>query len=122
MKKVWILEGFISVNKINEDLDEWNELLQLATKREQIETCLEMIEIFENKLDANPNGYWLAYQGSTSYKQFCHFARSTMRNLRKDRMTWRVVEGLIEETAKTWQDYRTLKENVGVMKYLWATL
>ena len=122
MKKVWILEGFISKEKMEKSLKDLYDLEKKATTKDQIDSCLEMIDLYEKKLHENPDGYWLAYQGKTNYKYFCDEAHSTMRNLRKDKMKWRVIEGSIRDDAKTWCGYEVVKENAGVMKYLWATL
>lgn len=122
MKKVWILEGFISREKMEKNIDDLYDLKRKATSKEQIDACFEMIDIQERKLFENPKGYWLPYQGKTNYKHFCDEAHSTMRNLRKDGMKWRVIEGSIQDDAKTWCGYKVVRENNGVMKYLWATL
>ena len=122
MKKVWILEGFIDREKMEKSLNDLYDLEKKATTKDQIDSCLEMINIYEKKLHENPNGYWLAYQGKTIYKQFCDCSRQTLHNLCKDIAKWRVVEGSIEDGSKTWVGYKFVKENVGVMKYLWATL
>lgn len=122
MKKVWILEGFIS----REELDkQYEELLDLkADAKTAIEKAAmkEMTKIYKRSIEKHPEGYWLAYQGKTTYKQFCYDAKQTLRNMRKQKMSWRVVEGSISDEATTWTGYKFVKENSGVMKYLWATL
>ena len=107
---------------MEKDLQELYDMKEKAETTEQIDTCQEMIDIYQKKMDKNPEGYWLAYQGKTNYKQFCYCAHETLQNMRKQKMQWRVVEGAIEDKAQTWAGYETIKENTGVMKYLWATL
>lgn len=122
MKKVWILEGFISKEAMENELKSLYEMKTKAKLPEQIDACDELIRFCIDRIDKNPEGRWLGYQGKTNYKEFCYCAHETLRNMKKERMKWRVVEAFIKDSASTWAGYETIRENVGVMKYLWATL
>lgn len=122
MKKVWVLEGLVTKQQMEEDLKSFQDMRTKATTKIEIESCDTMIRLQEYRIDKYPEGRWLAYQGKTNYKQFCYDSKQTLRNMKKHNMQWRVVEGAIQDNATTWVGYKITKENEGVMKYLWATL
>ena len=122
MKKVWILEGFATREMMDKEMEELlKEIADVQTEVEKV-AAKEIIKIHENAIRKYPEGRWAAYQGKTNYKQFCECAHETLRNMKKKNMQWRVIEGQIEDDAKYWVGYEPVKENPGVMRYLWATL
>ena len=124
MTKIWVLEGFISKEIMEKSLNELYEMKANQTDEKLIKACDEAISAYKKRMDKNPDGYWLGYDGKIVYKHFCEEAKGTLRNMKDKKMKWRVVEGeLIGETAKYWlNNYKPVKINEGVMKYLWATL
>lgn len=122
MKKVWILEGFVSREHMEKELGGIVEMISKAKTKEEVDAVLEMEGMYKKVIEKNPEGHWTAWQGKTNYKQFCDCAKETLRNMRKEKMQWRVIEGAIEDEASTWVGYKIVKENNGVMRYLWATL
>ena len=122
MKKVWILEGFISEEMIKKTIEELEKDSLLAETDEQKDAYFEVISAYKKRADKNPHGYWLPYDGKIKYKEFCYCAHETLRNMKKEGMKWRVVEAFIKDDASTCAGYETIRENAGVMKYLWATL
>lgn len=121
MKKVWILERFISPEECKKSLDDLYAAREAnAEKPELAKVCDEMITAYKKRMDANPDGYWLGYDGKIIYRDFCYCAKQTMRNLAGSK--FRVVEGEIEDNAKYWLGYKIVKENPGVLRYLYKTL
>lgn len=108
MKKVWILEGFITPELMKQWLDDDKKLLE--TKKR-----------LRRAIEQYPDGYWSGYQGNVIYRQFCEVAREMLRNM-KNRMKFRVVTAEIEDNAKYWTEYRNPVENAEVLRYLMATL
>lgn len=122
MKKIWILEGYITRERMIESVKEAEEMLKNVAP-EHVETAREMLAAQKKSLAENPEGYWLAYQGRTNYNVFCNDSRQTMRNLKERKMKWRVLKAEISETAKYWPgQYVNGIENDGVMRYLYATM
>lgn len=121
MKKVWILERYISTEEMQSSL---NELLAIREANEgnaeAQATVDDMIEAYQKRMAANPDGYWLGYQGKTIYQQFVSCARETMRNLKGSQ--FRVLKAEIEDSAMMWPGYVNGVENEGVLKYLLATM
>lgn len=122
MKKVWILEGFISKESMIESLNQILEMKESADTEDGIKACNEVETVYRNQIARYPEGHWLGYQGKVIYSQFCECAKETLRNMRNQNMRWRVVEATIEDHAKYWTGYKVVKENSGVLKYLLATL
>lgn len=122
MKKIWILEGYITRERMIESVKEAEETLKNVAP-EHVETAREMLAAQKKRLAENPEGYWFAYQGRTNYNVFCNDSRQTMRNLKERKMKWRVLKAEISETAKYWPgQYVNGIENDGVMRYLYATM
>ena len=117
--KCWILEGFVTREKMIENI----EMIKGLEAKDDVqrEAKEQVLDANIKRLEENPNGYWLGYQGKTRYYQFCDCAKETLRNM-KDKMTFRVVEAEIDDKSKTWIGYKVIKENPGVMKFLMATL
>lgn len=124
MKKIWILEGYITRERLEECLEEAKAMkAKLPENSEHIETANELIRIHENSIEKYPNGYWLGYQGKINYNDFCYEAKRTMKNLKDRKMKWRVLKAEIPEDAKYWvNQYVNGIENDGVLRYLYATM
>lgn len=121
MKKVWVLERFIDPQECKKSLDDLYKMREAnADDAERVKTCDEVISCYEKRMTANPDGYWLGYEGKIVYRDFCYCAKRTMRNLAGS--TFRVVEAEIASDAKTWLGYKVVKENAGVLRYLYATM
>lgn len=121
MKKVWILEGFISREHMDKELNDLYEMRNKASNDNELKVCDEMISLYSKSITKNPNGHWLGYQGKSIYRQFCDCAKQTLRYSKDVAEKWRVVEAEIQDDANTWIGYKVIKENPGVMRYLWAT-
>ena len=123
MKKVWILEKYITADGMRNVLGDLSELYESAKEsgdEKQIAMAEEMIQKYNDKMEQNPNGYWSGIEGKSIYREFCEVAKATIRRADKD-MKFRVVEGVIEDNAKYWVKYKFVKENEGVLRYLMAT-
>jgi len=123
MKKVWILEKYITVEEMERtlsDLEQGYEVNKDKFTEEQIVIMESTLEAYRKKIKENPNGYWSGTEGKTIYKQFCERAKDAIR--RHDKGTkFRVVEGEIQDDAQYWTGYKFVKENEGVLRYLMAT-
>lgn len=123
MKKVWILEKYVTVEEMYKSLEQSNELyasVKESGTKEQIAMVEEMIQKQNDKMEQNPNGYWSGWEGKSIYRQFCDVAKAAIR--RADKGTqFRVVEGEVQDDAKFWTGYKFVKENEGVFRYLMAT-
>ena len=123
MKKVWILEKYITVedmNKMAEQNAELYESVKADGTEEQIAMVEDMIEKWNDKMKQNPEGYWSGREGKSVYRQFCEVAKDAIR--RADKGTrFRVVEGEVKDDARFWTGYKFVKENEGVLRYLMAT-
>ena len=130
MKKVWVLQRWVGpaeMAETHEELKEYAASAKEEGEREDVIACFEKAaQNYEKKMEANPDGYWLGYVGRSKYQDFCYDAKETLRYfLRKmgeDSKLFKVVEGTIEDGAKTWTGYKTVKENAGVLRYLLATM
>ena len=118
MKKVWILEKFVSNEEMNKSLES---LKSLQPVTEEQKRCLEdQINAYEKRMQDNPAGYWCGYVGKSNYTDFCYDAKQTMRHFKEGQ--FRVVRAEIEDGAKYWLGYVNPVENAGVLRYLYATL
>ena len=127
MKNVWVLEKYITVEEMKKSLMDLFEMRRAQEGNdENIALCDQMIEAQQKKVDENPDGYWLGYEGKTIYKQFCSCAADFMRRHREEVKSgdWklRVVKAEIEDNATMWPGYVNGVENEGVLKYLLATM
>ena len=126
MQKVWILEKFVSVEDLENVLvvameEEFN--AKHAGKSEEILTLLsKMTELQEKNLQNNPNGAWFGQEGKVHYQDFCKIAQENLRRNKGKGYKFRVIEAEVEDNSATWVDYKFVKENEGVLKYLYATL
>lgn len=123
MTKVWILEKYITVEDMNKTLAQNTELYESVKENgteEQIAMVEDIIQKWNDKMEANPNGYWSGWEGKSVYRQFCEVAKAAIK--RADKGTqFRVVEGEVQDDAKYWCGYKFVRENEGVLKYLMAT-
>ena len=122
MKKIWVLEGFIDRSQMIKSLDDLYSMKAGLDSDDAKKACDDAIIAYKKRIDSSHDGYWFGYEGKSSYRDFCICAKRVLKNMRKENMAWRVIEGIIPDDAKSWLDYKIVKENVGVMKYLWATL
>ena len=123
MKKVWILEKYVTVEEMERtlsDLEQGYEANRDKFTEEQIATMESTLEAYKKKIKENPNGYWLGFEGKSIYKQFCNVARAALERAEKG-ARFRVVEGEVKDDAKFWTGYKFVKENEGVFRYLMAT-
>lgn len=123
MKKVWILEQFQPHERLVENynnligiMEQWE---KAEVKEENKAKMMGYIEQVKKTADENPNGMWYAVDGKVIYDQFCRVARATIRDYPDDE--YRVVEGLVDDGAKYWINYKAVRVNDGVLRYLLAT-
>lgn len=120
MKKVWILEHFVSAEEIAKHIQFCEDALKSERiTEEQAAITKTVLESFRKEAENHPDGYWSGFEGKIYYKQFCECAKAAIR--RNPGEQFRVVEGLIEDDATVWPGYKTVRVNEGVMKYLMAT-
>ena len=121
--KVWILEGFVTREHMEDNLAKQKAMREDVLKDENskhlVEVANMLVETTEKLLAEHPDGYWMGYQGKVNYREFCYCARQTMETLKE--MQFRVVQAEISDKAKTWAGYKNPKVNEGVFKYLMAT-
>lgn len=129
MKKVWVLERYVDKADMEKTLKELEEMIEFCKSEnandEVIESCKKSYENYKVKMNNNPEGYWGGVAGKSVYKQFCYQAKDSLRyylgEKHEDVSRFRVVEGLIEDSATMWINYKMTKVNDGVMRYLLAT-
>lgn len=123
MKKVWILERFADADKMVECYGQMKAIFENAKGSEMTEEQIAQIEqaviAYENKMKENPNGRWYGFEGNVRYNDFCYIAKAAIS--RNPNSKFRVVEGEIPEDSKSWVDYKFVKVNDGVFRYLMAT-
>lgn len=123
MKKVWVLEKFESNEMMVKVLGEMEQMFEESKGKldeKGIEQVDKAITSYKKMIDENPEGTWIGWEGKSIYSQFCEVARSSLRRADKS-WKFRVVEGEIEDNAKYWCDYKFVKVNEGVLRYLMAT-
>lgn len=124
MKKVWILEKFATAEEQAKHYTEFVEMVENAKNDgkmtdEQIAQLEQGIAAYKKVVDENPDGRWYGFEGKVIYRQFCDIAKEAIR--RNPEGKFRVVEGEIEDDAKYWTNYKMVKVNDGVYRYLMAT-
>lgn len=85
-----------------------------------IESINQTIASYKKRIEENPEGMWIGWEGKSIYRQFCDVAKAALRRADKS-WKFRVVEGEIEDNAQYWCGYKFVKENEGVLRYLMAT-
>ena len=121
--KVWVLEKFASPTEMIKTLIDMIEMVESSRNTcsaEDSQKLDEGLDRFEDKIEANPSGFWSGFEGKTNYKQFCNVAKDAIE--RNPNAKFRVVEGEIDDKATTWTNYRLVSVNDKVLKYLHATL
>lgn len=124
MKKVWILEKFVTAEEQVKHYAEFVEMVENAKSNsemteEQIAQLERGVTAYKKVVDENPDGRWYGFEGKVIYRQFCDVAKAAIR--RNPEGKFRVVEGEIEDDAKYWTGYKMTKVNDGVYRYLMAT-
>lgn len=123
MKKVWILEKFEGHEEMVKSLNIIEEAFKTNGDKldaDGVKSVEESIAAYKKRIEENPNGWWIGWEGKTIYRQFCDCARDALRRADKS-WKFRVVEGEIEDNAWSWLGYKFVKENEGVLRYLMAT-
>ena len=123
MKKVWILEKYVTVEEMKRtlsDLEQGYEMNKDKFTEEQIALMESTLGAYRKQIEEHPDGYWSGTEGKSIYRQFCERAKDAIRRHDKD-TKFRVVEGEIKDDAKYWTGYKFVKENEGVLRYLMAT-
>ena len=118
MAKIWILEKWQTPDEVKRS---YSEVLELLPEGEESAKAREYAEA----QIANPEGRWLGWEGKSAYKQFCNVAREALiRDKQMNRnSTFRVVEAEMPDGDKYWcSNYTVVKENAGVLRYLYATI
>ena len=127
-KKIWILERYINSAEMAKTLAELKEYAEEAEKEGNtaLATFKNAVVRYQEKMQQHPDGYWLGDVGRSNYKQFCWDAKESLKfwlkKEGKNTSELRVVEGYIEDNAKTWLGYTVAKVNAGVKRYLLATM
>lgn len=123
MKKVWILEKFESNEMMVKTLGELEQMFEENKgnfDEKGIESMNQTITSYKKRIEENPEGMWIGWEGKLIYRQFCDVAKAALRRADKS-WKFRVVEGEIEDNAQYWCGYKFVKENEGVLRYLMAT-
>ena len=123
MKKVWILEKFESNEMMVKTLGELEQMFEENKgnfDEKGIESMNQTISSYKKRIEENPKGMWIGWEGKLIYRQFCDVAKAALRRADKS-WKFRVVEGEIEDNAQYWCGYKFVKENEGVLRYLMAT-
>lgn len=126
-KKIWILEGFIDADRMQENLQQNRELLETLKEKNDadgIKMAQVLVETWERRIKETPEGFWCGYQGKSDYRTFCRMAQETLRNPYMKDMKYRVLKADLRDAgAKYWPgNYENGIENPGVLRYLYATL
>lgn len=123
MKKVWILEKFESNEMMVKTLGELEQMFEENKGNfdaKGIESMNQTIASYKKRIEENPEGMWIGWEGKSIYRQFCDVAKAALRRADKS-WKFRVVEGEIEDDAQCWCGYKFVKENEGALRYLMAT-
>lgn len=122
MKKVWILEKFETREEMLKYLEDYKNFLEKAKANhdeEEIKCWERVVTKYGEFVESTIEGRWIGFDGKTVYRTFCDVAKASIR--RNPNAKFRVVEGEIEDDAKSWVGYKIVKENEGVLRYLMAT-
>ena len=120
MKKVWILEKWVSREDIEEFVKLYRNMLNENPDLDAVNTVADKYEA--DLADPNYNGYWNGYVGRVKYTEFCIDARNYIARHRNSNDKLRVVTAYINDNATTWVGYKNAVENEDVFKYLYATV
>ena len=123
MKKVWILEKFESNEMMVKTLGNLEQAFEKCLDKldeKGIDSMVQTIASYKKLIAENPKGMWLGWEGKASYRQFCEVAKSALRRVPSS-YKFRVIEAEIDDNAEYWGDYKFVKENDAVLRYLMAT-
>ena len=124
MKKVWILERFVSHEEMVKHNEKNKKMVELAEvngeSSEVIASLNDFVNNYEKIISNNPDGYWYGFEGELKYSDFCCSAKNVIRQYPNDK--FRVVEGKIKDGAKFWTGYELVKVNNSVLYYLMASI
>lgn len=116
MKNVWILEAFETRERMDEVLNEFNDMLSLPNTDEVKAELVRITENHKNTISNNPNGMWYGFEGKVPYNQFIDVASDAL--IRNPDKKFRVVKAEIEDNAEYWLNYKNPVENPGVLRYI----
>lgn len=125
MTTIWILEKYITnemMKKQIRDLETLKTDAVIMNKTEAVKTIDVMLQAAKENLEKMPEGHWTGWVGKSNYKTFCLQAQESLRLDPKAR--YRVLKAnMIDTNNKYWcNNYENGIENVGVLKYLYATM
>lgn len=124
MKKVWVLEKWITPERAEQILKDLEGVVEFAIAQGSPEDVIadmrKCLDGAKGKFEERKNGYWCGWEGKINYRQFCDCARAAIN--RADAGTkFRVVVGTIADDAQQWTGYTMTEVNDGVLRYLMAT-
>lgn len=130
MKKVWIMEKFISAEVMQKEIEDMEKILSNvdtmyaneADRQNAIDAAVKVRATIKEKLNDNPDGYWCGWEGKSDYRTFCRRAQEDMRYEHNRGERFRVGTAEINDNADTWLGYKNFTENDKVLRYLYATL
>ena len=123
MKKVWVLEKFESNEMMVKTLGELEQTFaECVGKLDEkgIKSMVQTIASYKKLIAENPKGMWLGWVGKVKYRQFCEVAKSALRKAPRS-YKFRVIEAEIDDNTEYWRDYKFVKENDAVLRYLMST-
>ena len=123
MKKVWILEKFESNEMMIKTLTNLEQTFKECMNNldeKGIASMNQTISSYKKMIAENPNGMWLGWEGKISYRQFCEVAKSALRRVPSS-YKFRVIEAEIDDNAEYWCEYKIVKQNDAVLRYLMST-
>ena len=117
MKKVWILEKWVTRDEYAASLDVFNEW-----KKEGLDVDYAIDKIKSNLDNPSFEGYWCGHVGRSNYKVFCYDAIESLRYNKGRNFKFRVVKAEIEDNSTVWTNYVNPIENDGVLRYLYTQI
>lgn len=130
MKKIWILERYETKKELMSKLSGMMDMVKFAIENEQDEKSIERLKVSVNDFETMVNalaydeGILVGWEGKSNYKVFCNAAidaiNRDVRTYGKSKHQFRVVEAEIEDYKEYWVDYKFIKVNDGVTRYLYA--
>ena len=123
MKKVWVLEKFVTIDERERHLHELKAMaLNNDLTEDQKELAWKMVQAEQKRIEDFPQGEWVGWEGKSNYRQFCEVAQDCLRRYKGRNDQFRVVSAEVEDGAKYWTGYVNPVENKGVLRYLYVTL
>lgn len=89
MRKVWILEKFVSAEEMAKSYEDMRVMIEMAKEgdkfsKEEIESLDGGLANYKKVIDENPNGRWCGFEGKIVYRQFCDVAKQLFAEIRKE--------------------------------------